>query len=112
MTKQDTRGVRGTSRRRSVVFFSFVAGLLFVFAGLTSARGQTSQTLSGTVTDPSGRGDCPGDGFGLCEGRRFSALDLDERTRRVSVGGDRSRRVCCGSGGAGLVSFGYRIGLS
>ena len=54
MTKQYSRGMRGTSRRRSVVFFSLAVALLFLFAGLTSARGQTSQTLSGTVTDPSG----------------------------------------------------------
>ena len=54
MTKQDTRGVRGTSRRRYAALFSFAVGLFFALAGLTSAWGQASQTLSGTITDPSG----------------------------------------------------------
>ena len=54
MTKQYTRGMRGTSRRRSSTILSFVVGTLLLVAGFTSARAQISETLRGTITDPSG----------------------------------------------------------
>lgn len=54
MTKQDTRGMRGTSQRRSRTILSFVVSTLLLVAGFTSAPAQIAETLSGTVTDPSG----------------------------------------------------------
>lgn len=53
MTKQYTRGMRGTSQRHYRTILSFVVGTLFLLLGLTSARAQISETLRGTVTDPS-----------------------------------------------------------